>query len=217
MDRVRAADEVMQPTMRSPAKVPGPRANRSIGRLLEATKTVFLDRGYAGTTVDEIARVAGMSRASFYTYFPTKRDALLALGVSAYEDNDALDHRTAADLAALTEDAVRAWVDAQWAQLDEHGGFSIAWTQAARDDDELRVAGMRGHLRSCRSIGRTIGEVDRGAAEALGLVVFSMIERSWSFCSLYGDAIDHGVVRAAIVRAVRGMVPTVRHAAVEGV
>ena len=32
------------------------------------------------TTIDEITRVASVSRASFYTYFPSKRDVLLALG-----------------------------------------------------------------------------------------------------------------------------------------
>ncbi len=201
----------MQPAMRSPAKLPGARASQSIGRLLAATKAVFLDRGYAGTTVDEIARVAGMSRASFYTYFPTKRDALLALGLSANEDNNALDRETGADLAAGTEAGVLRWVEARWAQLDYYSGFSIAWTQAAREDDELRVAGMRRHLRSCQLIGRTLGETDAAAAQALGVVVFSMIERSWSFCSLYGDAVDHATVRADIVRAILGMIrPAVR-------
>jgi hypothetical protein len=43
-------------------------------------REVFLTRGYAGTTVDEIARIADVSRASFYAYFPSKREVLLALG-----------------------------------------------------------------------------------------------------------------------------------------
>jgi len=199
---------MVQPTMRSPAKRPGARASRSIARLLEATKAVFLERGYGGTTVDEIARVAGMSRASFYTYFPTKRDALLALGLSANEDSDALDRETASGLATGAEDDVRQWVETRWAQFDHYSGLSIAWTQAAREDDELRVAGMRRHLSSCRFIGRTLGETDAHAAEALGVVVFSMIERSWSFCSLYGEGLDHAMVRANIVRAILGMART---------
>lgn len=192
--------------MRTPAKLPGARASRSIARLLEATKEVFLDRGYAGTTVDEIARVAGMSRASFYTYFPTKRDALLALGLRAIKNDTALDRATAAELSAATAESVLRWVEARWAQLDHYAGFSIAWTQAARHDDELRVAGMREHLRLCRFIGVTLGEADAPRAEALGLVILGMIERSWSFCSLYGEAVDQASVRAEIVQAILGMV-----------
>jgi hypothetical protein len=37
-----------------------------VSRLPGATKTVFLTRGFAGTTVDEITKLAGVSRSTFY-------------------------------------------------------------------------------------------------------------------------------------------------------
>ena len=66
------------PSIRQPANPLGPRAQRTINRIIEATRDVFLTRGYSGTTIDEIARLADVSRASFYTYFPSKRDVLIA-------------------------------------------------------------------------------------------------------------------------------------------
>ncbi len=72
----------VSPTLRQPAQELGPRATRTVALILEAAKGILLTHGYAGTTVDEIARVAGISRASFYT-FPSKRDVLLALGVDS--------------------------------------------------------------------------------------------------------------------------------------
>ena len=200
--RARATPAAMQPTMRSPAPELGPRANRAIARILEATRAVFLSRGYAGTTIDEIARVAGMSRASFYTYFPTKRDVLLALGISATQKSDLLDHQLAELPRPLTAEVVGGWVDARFKMLDEHGGFSFAWTQAANEDEALRVAGMKQHLHSLRMLGTALGAEDRASAEALGLVLFSMIERSWSFCTLYGDRVDVADVKAEITRAI---------------
>ncbi|MFC3979815.1 MULTISPECIES: TetR family transcriptional regulator [Streptosporangium] len=38
---------------------------------------LFTERGFDETTVDDIARAAGMSKRSFFRYFPTKEDALL--------------------------------------------------------------------------------------------------------------------------------------------
>ena len=72
-------------TLRQPADALGPRAQRTIVRIIEATREVFLTRGYSGTTIDEIARVADVSRASFYTYFPSKREVLLAVGAERRE------------------------------------------------------------------------------------------------------------------------------------
>ncbi|PTR24938.1 TetR family transcriptional regulator [Rhodococcus sp. OK519] len=48
------------------------------GRLLTAARELFAARG-VGATVEEIADRAGVSRATFFNYFPTKDDLLAAL------------------------------------------------------------------------------------------------------------------------------------------
>ncbi len=52
---------VPAPEIRSPGKVLGPRANRTIGVIIDATRQVFLTRGYAGTTITS----GGMPIAQF--------------------------------------------------------------------------------------------------------------------------------------------------------
>jgi len=42
--------------------------------LADAAAELFLERGYAGTTVDDIARRAGVSRGTFFNYFEAKSD-----------------------------------------------------------------------------------------------------------------------------------------------
>jgi AcrR family transcriptional regulator len=44
--------------------------------LAEAACELFLEQGYHNTSVDDIATRAGVSRATFFNYFPAKADAL---------------------------------------------------------------------------------------------------------------------------------------------
>lgn len=46
--------------------------------IAEVAGTLFIERGYEATTVDDVAAVAGMSKRSVFRYFPSKED--LALG-----------------------------------------------------------------------------------------------------------------------------------------
>lgn len=62
-----------------PATAPrraGRRPASSREAILDAAGELFLEHTYAGTTVDQIASRAGVSRASFFNYFGAKSDLL---------------------------------------------------------------------------------------------------------------------------------------------
>jgi TetR/AcrR family transcriptional regulator len=187
--------------LRQRAVAVGPRAHRTIARIIDATRDVFLTRGYSGTTIDEIARISNVSRASFYTYFPSKRDVLLAVGaLAATECQDMIDRLAN---SVETRAALTSWVSEYFDLLDVHGGFAFAWTQAASDDADIRTAGMKRHLELCKNFGRAlssaVGRANRRPA-TLGLVAFSMLERGWNYAQLYTDTID----RRDLVREIAG-------------
>lgn len=46
---------------------------RKWDQVLEGARTVFLRDGFEGASVDDIAREAGVSKATLYSYFPDKR------------------------------------------------------------------------------------------------------------------------------------------------
>ncbi|UWQ21738.1 TetR/AcrR family transcriptional regulator [Jannaschia sp. W003] len=56
---------------------------RKFAQVLEGARVVFLADGYEGASVDAIAKAAGVSKATLYSYFPDKR--LLFLGVAEAE------------------------------------------------------------------------------------------------------------------------------------
>jgi len=62
--------------------------------LVQAAMALWRANGYARTTVADICRAAGVSKALFYFYFPRKEDVLFEVGVLS---TDAA-HRTAVEL-----------------------------------------------------------------------------------------------------------------------
>ncbi len=62
---------------------PPARKGRKMDQVLEGARTVFLSDGFEGASVDDIARTAGVSKATLYSYFPDKK--LLFLEVARLE------------------------------------------------------------------------------------------------------------------------------------
>lgn len=47
--------------------------------ILDAAKNVFFDKGFNGTTMDQIAEVAELSKGSLYLHFPSKEDLYVSI------------------------------------------------------------------------------------------------------------------------------------------
>jgi len=69
---------------------------RKFLQVLEGARTIFLRDGFEGASVDEIAREAGVSKATLYSYFPDKR----VMFIEVFRNELA---RETADASALVE------------------------------------------------------------------------------------------------------------------
>jgi AcrR family transcriptional regulator len=61
------------------------RRQQRAGEILAAAREVFLERGFQGTAVTEIAARVGVVEGLVFSYFPTKRDLLHAVLAEMYE------------------------------------------------------------------------------------------------------------------------------------
>ena len=72
-----------------------PRVVRSRAAVVEAARTLFLQKGYAGTTMAEIAEAAGLTKRTVYNNYPDKRALFMMIvaDVTPFADAFARDLR----------------------------------------------------------------------------------------------------------------------------
>ena len=100
--------------------------------IVAAAAEVFAERGFEGTSVVQIAKAAGVSPASIYTYFDSREELLFETSLAEIDDLEermqhALDDERAAD------EVLRGMVDAYFAfYRDRPHGFRmlVAGTEA---------------------------------------------------------------------------------------
>ncbi len=110
-------------------------------QIIDAALTCFSRDGYAGATTATICRQAGIGSGTFFHYFPTKLEVLLAL------------------LKLGTEETA-AWFAAQEGRTDPVGVIDDYVVHAAEESADPRVAGF------VRAVGAVMGEPEVAAALA---------------------------------------------------
>jgi AcrR family transcriptional regulator len=162
--------------------------------LLSTALELFESKGYAGTTVDDIAAAAGTTRVTFYAYFPSRSDLMREL---IGELNSIL-HRisspehgsTANDLVAAVRDgsreAIGAWLVERSKQWDTIRPYTVAAFEAAAVDPELRTLVDRWieEVASDVEDGLTeAGRFDPATRHMRGVLAFAQLDhvaRSWA-------------------------------------
>ncbi|WP_167350122.1 TetR/AcrR family transcriptional regulator [Bradyrhizobium viridifuturi] len=93
---------------RTPAKEGLRERNRrqTLQRIADAGMELFLANGFEATTLDEIAAAAGISRRTFFYYFKSKDDILLA-HIATYDDALRASIRDHAAVARRSTSSVR--------------------------------------------------------------------------------------------------------------
>jgi len=121
---------------------PPPRQERSRRKrdaLLQSALALFAERGYEETSIEEIARQAGVAVGGFYQHFASKRQILLVLMDRLLQEASMLTlEARSADLPDIRDGIARLLRQAF--QVDwGYAGAYRAWREAAVLDGELQV------------------------------------------------------------------------------
>jgi AcrR family transcriptional regulator len=181
------------------------RPRRSSAEILaDAASELFLENGYDGTTVDQIAQRAGVSRATFFNYFSGKADLL-------WLDLD----RSLAGLA----DALHEGDDLPVVRAVEHALVSVAaghdavpWAlsqaEAMRLGDDLTASGAARFVAQNAAVATYIAERRGERPDAFWpqVVSASLLAAAGSAVVVWARA---GIRRDPLVDYVRGAVAPV--------
>lgn len=102
---------------------------------------MFESKGYASTTVDDIASGAGTTRTTFYLHFPSKSELMRSLIVDLDKLLVSSDDPPLSGVVASGQPAqIRAWIERkvnQWPEIKRCASAALA---AAASDPEISVA-----------------------------------------------------------------------------
>ncbi|MCW2652816.1 MAG: transcriptional regulator, TetR family protein [Mycobacterium sp.] len=181
------------------------RGERTRSAILEASRRLFLERGYAGTPINAITEACGISRAGFYTYFKDKREVFNVLGESAYHDVLAVIAEWESFPQSFGLDDVRHWVADYFSYMDRHGAFVLASAHSAPDDEAFRRSRNRMQTRAAFRLGQLIAGHRRHSPEVIGLTVMGLLDRAWYAVRTQSVAIEQDEVIAVVADMVYAM------------
>lgn len=154
------------------------------GRLEQAALELFQERGYAATTVADIAARAGLTERTFFRYFSDKREVLF----SGSKDLEAalLDGIRNAPLAAAPLAAVARGLEAGAALLQGHRDLEFARARYAlvskhaelQERELIKLAALAGAMKQALE-GRGIVEHEASLAAEVGMAVFKVGFEQW--------------------------------------
>jgi len=109
--------------------------------LLEKGLELFEQKGYAATTVDDIASSVGTTRATFYSHFASKAQLMRSL---VERSNELLTEADVPPLHSVVEsgdrEQIRAWLGRKFDQWAEIRPYVVAAHQAAASEPDIQTA-----------------------------------------------------------------------------
>jgi AcrR family transcriptional regulator len=194
-------------------------------QILEAALKVFSNGGFAETTMDEVALVVGVSKASLYNYLPTK-DALLSELVQRFSLLPELAELIEGIRELPAERAIPALVRQIWPRLRERRELArILVREVQSFPDRARAYSEKIRLPAHRALADYLearmarGELARRDANTCAQALFGML---WSFLlsqELMGERELHPISDEQVVSVIsdlflRGALASAAHEAV---
>ncbi|BBY40046.1 hypothetical protein MMAN_41800 [Mycobacterium mantenii] len=181
------------------------RGERTRASILDASRRLFLERGYAGTAINAITEACGISRAGFYTYFKDKREIFNVLGETAYRD--VLTVIGEWDDAGKPFDPVdvRVWVGHYFDFMDHHGAFVLASAHSAPDDEAFRMSRNRMVSRVSWKLGQAIAGGGGHSPDVIGVAVMGLLDRAWYTMHRQTIAVDRDEMIAVVAEMIVAM------------
>jgi AcrR family transcriptional regulator len=179
--------------------------------ILEVARRIFARLGYAATNVEEIAKEAGMAKGTFYLYFKSKEEVLVAVLAS---DLERLTNQTIEGMSAAKtfEERLAVFLNLRQAFLQHNqdflriyfAEFGIHCSRPAHRSEVIEKHFWRAvdFMRQCLEQAIAQGEVRAVPVESAAFAIFDLSKgflerhlRGWAHLTLEEDlAFTHALI-----------------------
>ncbi len=186
---------------------PGPKAQLTRARLLDAARQMFARHGYVNTTVEFVVAEAGLARGSFYTYFESKADLFGHLTATIDTEVDAevanFDRAADGDPIANLDRSNRNYLAVVRRNADL---YQLIEQVAAHDPDVAKarlrsrqhhIARVAGSIRRWQRKGLADADLD---PEIIAAALVAMISGFAQWQYVAGDTYDDDAAATALTR-----------------
>ena len=193
-----------------------PHADQRSTEILALVRQAFVDKGFDGASMQDLARAAGMSVGNFYRYFPSKAaiiQALIGQDHSELRSNFDMILQSPHPMSALRQ-MVRIQLDG-----DCGGRDTNLWTEieaAARRNPDVGAAVQRME-RAVASALFSVFAAETGLTEEQAQARFSasaafiMVLFKAASCLNATDTVDQGELKSMIIRTIDQTLDDVAH------
>jgi AcrR family transcriptional regulator len=158
-----------------------PKSEETRRALLAAAARMFNEHGYHETSVPDIVQAAGVGHGTFYEYFGSRRDILLALTKPVMDARERLPSLKSQNLA----DRIRAEIFWYLSDHVEHLELSQVWHAASNFDPEIAETRRRERARRIQRVLKGIEsadvrpDIDPGIAAAALVAMLEEFTHRW--------------------------------------
>lgn len=176
-----------------------PKSEETRRALLDAAARLFAEHGYHDTSVPDIVREVGVGHGTFYEYFASRRDILLALTRPITDTRD----RQPALKSQNLSDRIRAEIFWYLSDHVEHLELSKVWHAASNFDPEIAETRRRERARRIERVRKGIEsaevrpDIDPGIAAAALVAMLEEFTHRWFIEGDGPGTSAHDVVSAA--------------------
>ena len=127
--------------------------------VMKAAHALFIEKGYAATSIQDILEQSGISKGTFYNYFPSKNELLISIFEKINLDTN---QRRADVIAGRPVNDKEAFVQQVKVKMEvnkENNLFALFQGVFASEDEELKKFVKQHHINELRWMQRRLGEV----------------------------------------------------------
>ncbi len=165
-------------------------------RLVAAGQELFARRGIRATTVDQLARAAGISKGAFYQFYASKEALFFAI---VEQVETAMQARLEAQVAEAPHDALRLLLRASLQARDENPLFDVATSEEAVSllrtmSPSEREAFLRRDVEMTESIAAVLQE--SGVILTASPILLAGLLRAMMFVGMHRDDVGADIAPA---------------------